>query len=117
MDGSWIPGTGTDNGGNLDKAPLFMAPDAASSGSPATGGNYRLRNGSGGTEGTEKSPAINAGSNSLYPANADDPIFSGISLSAGAKAAINAALQYDRDGAGHPRTKGGAIDMGAYEKE
>jgi hypothetical protein len=95
--GSWASSFGTDNGGNLDADPTFENPAA---------GDYRLKT---------DSPAINVGSNDLYPANAGvTPPFP-TSLSDAAKAAINAALPYDRRGSPNNR-KNGTIDMGAYEK-
>jgi hypothetical protein len=93
------PGTGADYspfvaGGWQDPASVTM---------PNSNGNYRLKTGS---------PAINAGSDGLYPSTATDAVFSGITLSNEAKAAINAALAKDLGGNGR---KNGTIDMGAYE--
>jgi hypothetical protein len=94
------PGTGVANSPFVDwKDPATYTP------MPNSDGNYRL-NGSNG---------LNVGSDTLYPLDADAvETLAGITLSAEAKAAINAALPYDRDGVGHPR-KNGTIDMGAYE--
>jgi hypothetical protein len=103
--GSWA-NFGTDNGGNLDADPKFESLVPVSSTTPTPAGDYRLKAGS---------PAINTGSDSLYPANAGvTPPFPG-GLSDAAKAAINAALPYDRRGSPHAR-KNGVIDMGAYER-
>jgi hypothetical protein len=69
-------------------------------------GDYRLN----GTTG------IHAGSDSLYPANADAVgVLAGVTLSDAAKTAITAALS--KDLAGSTRKQGTAIDMGAYEKQ
>jgi hypothetical protein len=102
--GFWITSTGTDGGNNKDTDPLFVSPDPASSGSPKTGGNYRLQSGS---------PATGAGDGGLYPANAGHSIFLAAGLSDTAKAAVNGALAKDLAGANR---KNGTIDMGAYEK-
>jgi parallel beta-helix repeat protein len=101
---SWNNATGTDNGGNRDVNPGFVEWVNPSQGdwTATDGGDYSLSDGS---------QAINTGSG-LYPASAADAIFSGITLSQAAKAAINAALA--KDLAGNPRNKNG-IDMGAYE--
>jgi hypothetical protein len=103
---SWTAATGTDDGGNLDTDPLFedWKNPATYTPMPNSDGDYRLGNGS---------PAINAGNDNLYPANADDSVFPS-GLSAAAKAAINAALE--KDLAGNTRQQGAAIDMGAYEQ-
>jgi hypothetical protein len=95
----------SDGGGNRDVNPGFVSwIDPSVSGWQATtGGDYRL---------TDGSLAINAGNNSQYPASADDSIFSGITLSQAAKAAINAALGTDLGGNSR---KVGVIDLGAYE--
>jgi hypothetical protein len=91
--GAWVSATGTDGGNNLDDDPRFVA-----------SGDYRLNTGS---------QAINAGSDGLYPADAGAvEALAGVTLSAEAKAAINAALGKDLDG--NPRRQG-TIDMGAYE--
>ncbi|MDR0623981.1 MAG: bacterial Ig-like domain-containing protein [Treponema sp.] len=106
--GTWADATGTDGENNLDTDPLFADwIDPSTGGWTATdGGDYHLTTGS---------PAIDAGSDSLYPANADDLVFAASSLSAEAKAAINAALA--KDCGGDTRIQGTAIDIGAYEKE
>jgi hypothetical protein len=117
---SWNNSAGTEEAGaigsNLDTDPLFR--DWQNPGTvtmPNTLGDYRPQDGSGGAgEGTTQSPAIDGGDNSRYPADADDPIFSAITLSETAKALINEALQ--KDLAGNTRIQGGSIDMGAYER-
>jgi hypothetical protein len=73
---------------------------------PNLGGDYSLKGGS---------PAINAGSNGLYPGNANDTVFPS-GLSAEAKAAISAALQTDLAGASRFNGTNDTIDMGAYER-
>jgi hypothetical protein len=91
-----------DSGGS---DPLFVT--ASIPAAPTAEGDYRL---------SATSPAVNMGSDSDYPANADDtsvfPASPG--LSSEAKAAINAALLKDLAG-NTPRIQGAAIDMGAYE--
>ena len=103
---SWDTVTGTDGENNLDTNPQFedWVDPAAPGWTHNSDGDYSLKTGS---------PAIDAGSNALYPADADDPVFAGITLSNEAKTAINAALEKDRGG--NPR-KNGTIDMGAYEQ-
>jgi hypothetical protein len=114
--GGGSPGISENGGSNTtysdsiiqDKAgsdPQFSGPEPASS-APTTSGNYRLS--------VSTSPAVNAGDNNSYPADADDSIFPA-GLSDEAKAAINAALS--RDLGGNVRKQGTAIDMGAYERE
>jgi hypothetical protein len=99
-----------DGDGNKGMDPLFADwKNPASSPMPNSAGVYSLTTGS---------PAINAGDNALYPLDATViqswlPSLS-ISLSAGARTVINAAL--GKDLAGKTR-KVYAIDMGAYEKE
>jgi hypothetical protein len=95
-------GMGNLNGTNSANDPLFVSP-AAYTAAPTTAGDYHLQAGS---------PAINKGSDGLYPANVNDAIFPS-GLSGVAKAAINAALGKDPDG--NTRMQGTAIDMGAYE--
>jgi hypothetical protein len=92
------------NGTNTLNDPMFVDPvDPASAPTPT--GDYHLQS---------NSPVINKGSNSLYPANASDiEALLGTSLSATAKAAINAALQKD---AGGDNRFNSTIDMGAYER-
>jgi hypothetical protein len=108
---SWGGATGTDGGGNRDVNPGFADwKDPSDSSWTATAdGDYRL---------TTASPAINAGSNSLYPANADavEALLSGVTLSTEAKAAINGALPKDAGGADRFKPADGSIDMGAYEE-
>jgi hypothetical protein len=108
--GSWIPATGTNGGNNKDADPSFISPNPAGSGSPKTGGDYRLGS-------SDPNPAVDAGSDSWYPDNANDtsafPIALGLSTEE--KAAINAALL--KDLGGNIRTQGGTIDMGAYERQ
>jgi hypothetical protein len=87
----------------MNSNPLFITTSIPAA--PTTGGNYRLNSGS---------PAINQGNNSYYPADADDTSVFPTGLSAAAKAAINAALDYDL--AGNTRIQG-TVDIGAYEKE
>jgi hypothetical protein len=101
-----------DNGGGNAATPGSSGADSpfttwanpSTAGMPNSGGDYTLSNISG-------NPAVNAGSDGLYPAGAGDAIFPA-GLSAEAKAAINATLS--KDLAGGVR-KNGAIDMGAYE--
>jgi hypothetical protein len=76
---------------------------------PTTDGDYRLNN----TGNADN--AKNNGLNGNYPASADDTSVFPASLSATAKAAIDAALL--KDLGGNVRKQGTAIDMGAYEKE
>jgi hypothetical protein len=91
--------------------PLFETLNQASVGSdsnctpyPTTGGDYRLKTGS---------PAINAGSDALYPNAAAIGTQIGVTFSADLEAAINTALAKDLAGVNR---KNGPIDMGAYEK-
>lgn len=58
--GSWDPGFGTDNGNNLFADPQFVTRNnPTSTNTPNTSGNYQLQSGS---------TAIDAGSNTLFPA-------------------------------------------------
>jgi hypothetical protein len=79
---------------------------------PTTAGGYHLDD-----VNHPNNPAINAGSNGIYPANADAVaalLPSGVSLSPEEKTAINAALA--KDAGGNTRIRqGDTIDMGAYE--
>ena len=86
---SWDLNFGTDNTGNLDDDPLFVAPAAASS-APTTLGIYRLKS---------ISPAIEAGDNSLYCT----------------ARSIASILSTEIDLNGHPRLNGTSIDIGAHE--
>jgi predicted outer membrane repeat protein len=99
-----------DGDGNKDVDPLFvdLKDPATYSPMPNSDGDYSLISGS---------PAIDAGDNDLYPdADAIQGLLPpSVTLSDTAKTAINAALPYDLGGT--DREKGGAIDMGAYEKE
>jgi hypothetical protein len=106
--GAWVGSFGTNGGDNLDVDPEFEEwKDPSVPGWVATPhGDYRLKS-------SPPSPAINAGSDGLYPANADDAIFPA-SLSAELKAAISSALQHDLAGNARPQ---GTIDMGAYETQ
>jgi hypothetical protein len=104
IQGENLSGTGNLDGTNAANDPLFEDP-RASTAAPTTEGDYRLQAGS---------PVINAGSDGLYPANAGDNIFPS-GLSAGAKAAINAALSYDLSGS--TARKNDVIDMGSYERQ
>jgi hypothetical protein len=118
--GSWNNSAGDQISGyagtNKDEASLFITPDPAVAGSPKTGGNYRLDSGS---------PAINTGSNGLYPASSaayspiDEVITYTMYLPQAAETAFRAALAaaLEKDLAGTTRTQGTSIDMGAYEKE
>jgi hypothetical protein len=99
------PSGAEDGGNNIDginpsNTPKFVSVAPAVSGNPTTEGDYRL---------LSNSPAIERGSNDLYPNDANDATW----LSTEAKAAINAALAKDLGGS--PRIKGDNIDMGAYE--
>jgi parallel beta-helix repeat protein len=101
--GGWEVAIGTDGGNNLvDTNPQFAGPVLASS-SPTAGGNYRLQSG----------PAVNAGSDTLYPDAVAIGTQIGAMFSAELEAAINTALAKDLGGANR---KNGTIDMGAYEK-
>ena len=114
---SWDNSAGTEAvpGSNLDTDPLFLDwQDPGTVTMPNSAGDYRPKDGSGGVEGSIQSPAIDGGDSTRYPANADDPVFSGITLSQAAKALINEALEKDLSGA--PRVQGSNIDMGAYER-
>jgi hypothetical protein len=93
------PGTGAAN------SPFADWKDPGSVTMPNSDGDYRLAAGS---------PAIDAGDNTWYPASTADSEFMGLSLSAEARALIDAALAKDLDG---NTRKNGAIDMGAYEKQ
>jgi hypothetical protein len=109
--GTWVLTGNTDGGGNAadpgtgaSDSPFENWKDPAAA--PTVEGSYLLKN---------DSPAISVGSGGLYPDNANNSVFSGITLSDAAKAAINTALE--KDLAGGVRVQGVAIDMGAYEKE
>jgi hypothetical protein len=117
--GTWV-GTniGTDGGNNKDVDPLFLDSVAATS-APTDAGNYRLQDGTGGAEGTAKSPAIDAGYYNDYPGPSwnrwETLIGSSIITEDLYNAYISDNLGGDLDGL--LRLKGGEIDMGAYEKE
>jgi hypothetical protein len=108
----WIHPSANNGGGNAAD-PGSLAPhspftdweDPGSVSTPNNLGTYTLNSNPG-------NPAAGAGNDSLYPANANDPVFPA-SLSTGARAAINAVLGKDR--AGSVR-KNGVIDMGAFER-
>jgi hypothetical protein len=98
---SWDGTLGTDGGGNLDDDPLFLrAPDDGGDGWGVGGnddyGDLRL--------GTA-SPAINAGDNSLLPADTTD-------LDGDVDTAE--PLPYDLNN--NPRVLDAVVDMGAYEQ-
>jgi hypothetical protein len=104
---SWTFDPSYDHGGNKDEDPQFVSLDPAGSGSPKTGGNYRLGS-------SDPNPAVDAGLGTDYPDDTDDSIFVSSGLSAEEKAAINAALL--KDLGGNTRTQDSNIDMGAYER-
>jgi hypothetical protein len=103
---SWVGDTGIDGGHNQDVNPGFVTwvNPSADSWVATTSGDYRLGDGS---------PAVDMGSDSLYPAGANDTSVFPSDLSDAAKDAINAALA--KDLAGNTCKQGGTIDMGAYE--
>lgn len=81
--GSWVTAMGTDGGNNIDADPLFVEAVTLLT-VPNTTGDLHLQPGS---------PAINAGSNALIPAD----------------------VTVDLDG--NPRIYDDAVDMGAYEHQ
>jgi hypothetical protein len=97
-------------GTNISADPLFVNLQQATSGNPTTAGDYRLQEGS---------PAINAGSNDLYPntwekwaamftSPSDNPISQTVYT--------QYVLPYlANDLAGDTRIQSTTIDMGAYE--
>ena len=93
--GSWDAGLGTDGGGNLDADPRFVDADGADNVAGTADDNLRLSAGS---------PASDAGSNGLVPADTADLDGDGNTTE---------PLPYDLDGS--PRIVNGTVDMGAYE--
>jgi hypothetical protein len=102
---------------NLRGDPQFVSLQGHSS-APTTAGDYRLKNGSGGAEGTTKSPAIDRGYSSLYPntwAKWQTQIGGSAITQTVYETYVLPALSKDAGGA--TRMQGAAIDMGAYEKQ
>jgi hypothetical protein len=117
-DASWVTNIGIDGGNNQDVDPLFLNLVAATS-APTDAGNYRLQDGTGGAEGTAKSPAINAGNDNDYPGPSWNRWETLIGPNIITEDLYNAYIKDNLGGDldGFLRFKGSAIDMGAYEKE
>lgn len=92
--GAWDAGFGTDNGGNLDQDPLFISPWTPAS-APTVYGDYNT---------LFASPAVDAGDNTLLPADAQD-------LDGDSDTAEPLPLDLTPD----TRVVNGAVDMGAFE--
>jgi hypothetical protein len=106
-----------DGNGNMKIDPLFVAEDLAAPGDPTTGGDYRLKNGTGDAEGNVISPAINVGNSTLYPitwALWQNLIGASVITNDVYNEYVLPALA--KDLGGNTRLIG-AIDMGAYERQ
>jgi hypothetical protein len=97
----------------MNTDPQFMQLVQASSGSPTTGGNYRLQPGI--------NPAFNAGNSALYPNTwalwdslINTPSPSVIDTEAKYNTLVKDALENDLGGNSRFNS---TIDMGAYERE
>jgi hypothetical protein len=112
--GSWVAATGTDGTNNIDSNPQFAAPEPATS-APTSDGDYRLKD-------SPLSPAIDAGSDTLYPNTwAKWIIIPGLGASFTTPAFQTTIYDtyilpaLDKDITGTTSRFNGTIDMGAYE--
>jgi hypothetical protein len=98
-----------ESGYNLTANPLFVSP--VNPGAAATGGNYRLGDGS---------PAVNTGTRDYYPgtwAKWSALPGGGVITQAQYTEWVLPALSKDAGGDARIRPSGGVIDRGAYERQ